>query len=161
MASRLLKLPVVLVAILCGCADFEQSNVLHNLYLIICKPSPEQQGTAQQNVQHYLASVQKGSQPAPKHRYIAVQTLNPTVKQKLIYVTKKTKAQMAAEANGEKLSANWVETEQLHCLMVFDTKSEEFVGTGCYVVGGLPAPGTLAQFESVTAEFVGTGITPF
>ena len=160
MASRFLKLPLVLVAILCGCADLEQSNVLHNLYLIICKPTPEQQSTAQQGVQHYLASVQKGRQPAPKHRYIAVQTLNPTVKQKLTYVTKKTKARMAAEANGEKLPATWVETEELHCLMVFDTKSEQFVGSGCYVVGSLPAPGTLAEFESVTAEFVGTGINP-
>jgi hypothetical protein len=160
MGSRLLKVPVALMAILCGCADFEQSNVLHNLYLIICKPSPEQQWTAQQNVQHYLASVQRTGRPAPKRRYIAIQTLNPTVKQKLTYVFKKTKAQMAANANGEKLPATWVETEQLHCLMVFDTESKQFVGSGCYVVGPLPPPGTLAQFESVTAEFVGTGITP-
>jgi hypothetical protein len=158
MGSRLLKVPVLLAAILCGCTDLEQSNVLHNLYLIICKPTPEQKDTAQQGVQHYLASVQQGHQPAAKHRYIAVQTLNPTVKQKLTYVTKKTKAQMAAEASGEKLPSSWVETEELHCLMVFDTKSEQFVGTGCYVVGSLPAPGTLAQFESVTAEFVGTGV---
>jgi hypothetical protein len=78
----------------------------------------------------------------------------------LTYVFKKTKAQMAANANGEKLPATWVETEQLHCLMVFDTESKQFVGSGCYVVGPLPPPGTLAQFESVTAEFVGTGITP-
>jgi hypothetical protein len=159
MGSRFLKIPLVLAAILCGCADLEQSGVLHNLYLIICKPTPEQQGTAQNQVQHYLAAVQKGSQPAPKHRYIAVQTLDPTLKQKLVYVTKKTKAQMAAEKNGERLPESWVGTEQLHCLMVFDTKSEQFVGTGCYVVGSLPAPGTLAQFESVTAEFVGSGIT--
>ena len=135
MGSRLVKVPVALVAILCGCANYEQSNVLHSLYLIICKPTPEQQGTAQQQVQHYLASVQNGRQPAPKRRYIAVQTLNPTVKQKLAYVTKKTKAQMAAEKNGEKLPATWVETDELHCLMVFDTKSEQFVGSGCYVVG--------------------------
>lgn len=160
MGSRLLKIPLLaLMAILCGCANFEQSDVLHNLYLIICKPTPEQHGTAQQGVQHYLASVQRGGQPAPKRRYIAIQTLNPTVKQKLTYVTKKTKAQMAAAANGEKLPATWVETEQLHCLMVFDTASKQFVGSGCYVVGALPAPGTLAQFESVTAEFVGAGIT--
>ena len=157
MGSRILKFPVVLVAILCGCSNLEQSNVLHNLYLIICKPSPEQQGTAQQRVQHYLSSVKEGHQPAPKHRYIAIQTLNPTVKQKLIYVTKKTKAKMAAEANKETLPASWVETEQLRCLMVYDTESAEFVGSGCYVVGSLPAPGTLAKFESVTAEFVGEG----
>ena len=161
MGSRLLKVPVALVATLCGCSNFEQSNVLRNLYLIICKPTPEQQGTAQQRVEHYLASVQRGRRPAPKHRYIAIQTLDPTVKQKLTYVTKKTKARMAAEANGEKLPADWVETEKLHCLMVFDTDSKQFVGSGCYVVGSLPAPGTLAQFESVTAEFVGTGVTSF
>jgi hypothetical protein len=159
MGSRLPKVALALATILCGCADFEQSGVVHNLYLIICKPTPEQQGTAQQRVQHYLASVQRGRQPAAKRRYVAIQTLNPTVKQKLTYVTKKTKAGMAAEANGEKLPATWVETEQLHCLMVFDTQSKEFVGSGCYVVGALPAPGTVAQFESVTAEVVGEGIT--
>jgi len=159
MVSRLLIVPVVLVAVLCGCTNLEQPGVLHNLYLIICKPTPEQQGTAQKRVQDYLTSVQSGRQPAPKHRYIAIQTLDPTVKQKLTYVTKKTKAQMAAEANGEKLPAAWVETEKLHCLMVFDTESKQSVGTGCYVVGSLPAPGTLGQFESVTAELVGEGNT--
>jgi hypothetical protein len=159
MASRLLIIPVALAAILCGCTNFPQSGVLHNLYLIICKPTPEQQATAQQRVQQYLAAAQKGRQPAPKHRYIAVQTLDPSLKQKLVYVTKKTKAQMAAEASGEKLAPKWVETEQLHCLMVYDTESKQSVGTGCYVVGSLPAPGTLGQFESVTAEFVGAGIT--
>ena len=157
MGSRLLKFPIALMAILCGCSNLDQSNVLHNLYLIICKPTPEQQGTAQQRVQQYLGSVKAGHQPAPKHRYIAVKTLNPTVKQKLIYVTKKTKAKMAAEANKENLPETWVETDQLRCLMVYDTQSAEFVGSGCYVVGSLPAPGTLAQFESVTAEFVGEG----
>ena len=68
--------------------------------------------------------MQRGGQPAPKRRYIAIQTLNPTVKQKLTYVTKKTKAQMAAAADGEKLPATWVETEQLHCLMVCFAKDQ-------------------------------------
>jgi hypothetical protein len=72
----------------------------------------------------------------------------------------KNKSPDDSQCEWEKLPATWVETEQLHCLMVFDTESKQFVGSGCYVVGPLPPPGTLAQFESVTAEFVGTGITP-
>ena len=47
-------------------------------------------------------------------------------------------SRMAAEANREKLPPTWVETEQLHCLMVFDTESKQFVGSGCYVVGPCP-----------------------
>jgi len=57
------------------------------------------------------------------------------------------------------LAPKWVEPNEIHCLMVFDTQSKEFVGSGCYVVAALPGTGQLAQFEAVTAEFVGgTGV---
>jgi hypothetical protein len=139
-----------------GCSSIRQANVLHNLYLIICKPTPEQQAVAQTNVQKALSPSKKAGRPIPKSRYIAVQTLDPVVKQKLTYVSKKTKAAIEAEQNGQKLPASWVDTDQLRCLMVFDTQSKEFVGTGCYVVGSLPDDGQLVEFESVTAEFVST-----
>jgi hypothetical protein len=138
---------------LAGCAGI--SETAHKLYLIICKPSTEQLATAQTQVEHYLTSVERGNRAAAKHRYIAVKTLNPTTKQRLVYVTKKTNAQIEAEKNGEKLSSTWVETPQLKCLMVFDTDAKQFVGAGCYVLGSLPTPGQVAQFESVVAEYVG------
>src|SRR5262249_54034575 len=49
----------------------------------------------------------------------------------------------------------WLEPDRIHCLMVFDTQSKEFVGSGCYVASALPGTGQLVQFESVTAEFCG------
>jgi Tn3 transposase DDE domain-containing protein len=53
----------------------------------------------------------------------------------------------------------WVEPTKIHCLMVFDTQSNQFVGSGCYVVAALPAAEQLVKLETVTAEFVGgTGV---
>jgi hypothetical protein len=154
MSSRILATPILLASTMIGCGSIRQSNVLHNLYLIICKPTPEQQAVAQRNVQKVLSPPKKAIRPVPESRYIAVQTLNPVVKQKLTYVSKKTKAALEAEKNGQKLPASWVDTDQLRCLMVFDTQSKQFVGSGCYVVANLPNDGQLVEFESVTAEFV-------
>lgn len=156
MSSRIFAVAIGFALTTWGCSSIQQSNVLHNLYLIICKPTPEQQAVAQTNVQKVLSPSKKARRPIPKSRYIAVQTLDPVVKQKLTYVSKKTKAAIEAEQNGQKLPASWVDTDQLRCLMVFDTQSKEFVGTGCYVVGSLPDDGQLVEFESVTAEFVST-----
>jgi len=156
MTRQSFAIRIIFVTLLSGCSLLEQSNVLHNLYLIICKPTPEQQAVAQQNVQRFFSSSKKSGRPPLKSRYIAVQTLNPVVKQKLAYVSKKTKTRIEAEKNGQKLPASWVDTDQLRCLMVFDTQSKQFVGSGCYVVGVLPNDGQLVQFESVTAEFVST-----
>jgi hypothetical protein len=142
---------------LAGCAGMGESNVFQKLYLIICKPSPDQQVTAQKQVQHYLAGVQSGKRRAATHRYIAVRTSNPTTKQRLVYVTKRVNAEAAAQKKGEALSPAWVNPPELKCLMVFDTQFHQFVGTGCYVVGTLPSEGQVTQFESVSAEYVGTG----
>jgi hypothetical protein len=144
---------VLAVLFLAGCETVNEAA--YKLYLIICKPTPEQQSTAQAQAERYLTSVQSGKRPPAKHRYIALKTLNPSTKQRLIYVTKKTNAQIEKEKEGGKLSPAWVETPQLRCVMVFDTEVKQFVGTGCYVVGSLPSPGQVAQFESVVAEYVG------
>jgi hypothetical protein len=49
----------------------------------------------------------------------------------------------------------WVEPDQLRCMMVFDTQSKQFVGSGCYVVNSNPPDGKTAKFDTFTAEFVG------
>jgi hypothetical protein len=157
MSIRTFAVSMILATYLCGCSNIQQANVLRNLYLIICKPTPEQQAVAQKHVEKYFSPSKEANCPAPTSRYIAVQTLNPTVKQKLAYVSKKTKTGIEAEKNGQKLPASWVDTDQLRCLMVFDTQSKQFVGSGCYVVGALPPVGQLIEFESVTAEFVSAG----
>ena len=119
-------------------------------------PTPEQKAAAQKQVQLYLAAVKKGRKHAASHRYIAVQTLHPTKKQLQDYVNKRAAVKSAA-ANGEtQLSNRWVEPDRLRCMMVFDTQSRQFVGSGCYVVASTPPAGTTARFETFTAEFVGS-----
>ena len=118
-------------------------------------PTPEQKTTAQKRVQDYFTAVRKGKRRAA-NRYIAVETLKPTKKQLEDYVKKREGAKSAARASGNQLSNRWVESGQLRCVMVFDTRSNQFAGSGCYVIGGLPPAGTVAKFETVSAEYVGT-----
>jgi len=117
-------------------------------------PTPEQEATAKKRVKDYLVAVQKGRRRAATHRYIAVETLRPTKKQLADYVKKRAEAK--STAGGTQLSSRWVEPGQLRCMMVFDTQSKQFVGSGCYVIGSLPPVGTVAKFETVSAEYVGT-----
>ena len=49
---------------------------------------------------------------------------------------------------------------QGHWLMVFDTQTEQFVGSAMYAVESLPAAGTLMTFDTMSAEFVGEGYQP-
>ena len=116
-------------------------------------PTPEQKATAQKRVKDYLVAVKKGRRHAAKHRYIAVETLRPTKTQLADYEKKREQAKSAA---GTQLSSRWVEPSKLRCMMVFDTQSNQFVGSGCYVVGTVPPVGTVAKFETVSAEYVGT-----
>jgi hypothetical protein len=104
-------------------------------------PTPPQQAAAKQQLQAYLQGVKKNRQPAATHRYVSVETLRPTKKQ-------------LNDLRG-KQPARPIESAQLHCLMVFDTQTKESVGSGCYIVTGEPLTGQVAQFESVSAEFVG------
>ena len=105
-------------------------------------PTPEQQATAKQQVENYLAAVKRGRKHAATQRYISVETLRPTKKQLEDYSQKRRLPRTA-------------EPSQLRCLMVFDTLTRQFVGSGCYVVPSEPSIGEVAKFETVSAEFVG------
>jgi hypothetical protein len=118
-------------------------------------PTPEQRAAAEKKVQAYFAAVEKGRRRPASHRYVAVQTLRPTKKQLQDYVNKRAAARSAAANGGTQLSDRWVEPAQLRCMMVFDTQSKQFVGSGCYVVASMPPVGTASKFETFTAEFVG------
>lgn len=118
-----------------------------NGYTYTYTPSAEQQSTAQKRVNDYLVAVRKGRRRAPTHRYIALETLRPTKTQREAYLKKRAEAK-------DQLP---VDPAQLRCVMVFDTQTKQFVGSGCYIVGSLPAAGGIAKFESVSAEFVGPG----
>jgi hypothetical protein len=114
-------------------------------------PTPEQAETARKRVKEYLVAVQEGRRRAATHRYIAVETLRPTKTQLADYQKKRANAKAA----GTQLSSRWVEPGQLRCMMVFDTQSKQFVGSGCYVIGSLPSIGTVAKFDTFSAEYVG------
>jgi len=107
-------------------------------------PTPEQEAYAEQQVKKYLAAVKRHQRRPATHRYISVETLRPTKKQLADY-TERLRQPLAAAPS------------QLRCLMVFDTQTEQFVGTGCYVVASEPTVGEVERFETASAEFVGQG----
>ena len=118
-------------------------------------PTPAQATVAQTQVKDYLVAVRKRRRPAATHRYIAVATLNPTKTQLEDYAKKEAAAKSAVAAGEAQMSNRWVSQSQLRCLMVFDSQSKQFVGSGCYVVGNLPPAGTVAKFDTFSAEYVG------
>jgi hypothetical protein len=120
------------------------------------KPTPDQVAAANKRVQDYFVAVRKGRRQPAKHRYIAVKTLNPTKKQLEDYEKKRANAQSAAASGGGQMSNRWVASDKLRCVMLFDTQSKQFVGSGCYVIAGTPPSGTVAQFDTYSAQFVGT-----
>jgi hypothetical protein len=107
-------------------------------------PTPEQQARAKEQVESYLLGVNQRRHHAAAHRYISVETLRPTKRQVEDFVRKQPPTRR-------------MEPEKLRCLMVFDTQTREFVGSGCYVVTTAPRTGEVTQFEAVSAEFVGHG----
>ena len=105
-------------------------------------PTSEQRAGAKLEAESYLLAVHTRHKHAPTRRYISVETLRPT-NQQLNDYTRKLPA------------ARHVDPAKLHCLMVFDTQTKEFVGSHCYIVGSAPSAGEVAQFEGISAEFVG------
>jgi hypothetical protein len=142
------------LSLLAGCATGPSWSIgARNIVLIICKISPEQQKVAEANILTYQT---RKHQPT-KSRYVAVDTLRPNKKQTETYVKKVAKEKQKADWNKEKLSDRWVEPAKLRCVMVFDTVSKQFVGSGCYVVGVSLEPGEIDTFETHSAEYIGSG----
>jgi hypothetical protein len=119
-------------------------------------PTPDQVVAAKKQVQSYFVAVRKGLRQSVKHRYIAVQTLNPTKKQLEDYEKKRADAQSSAASGEGQMSNRWVASDKLRCVMLFDTQSKQFVGSGCYVIAATPPSGTVAKFDTYSAQFVGT-----
>jgi hypothetical protein len=117
-------------------------------------PTPEQLAVAQRQVEVYLSAVKKHRKHPAKHRYISVETLRPTKKQLEDYTKKRSEGKFATAPGGNP-SSGPVNNSQLRCLMVYDTQTKQFVGSGCYVVANEPAVGDVAIFQTVSAEFVG------
>src|ERR1700683_3328133 len=141
-----------------ACATFETGAP--DSALIKCPVSPAQASTAQAHVRRYLVAVASGHRPAPRNRYVAVTTLSPNEKQTAAYVKKRKAAAADAASKNEALPAKWTEPSKLKCVMIFDTQRKYSVGKVCYVVTSQPPIGELARFDTMSAEFVGTGEEP-
>jgi hypothetical protein len=123
----------------------------HNLGNFSYAPSAKQRAVAQRRVHLYFVAVHEGLRPAATHRYIAVETLRPTKEWLEANLNKRAAARMAPP------SARMAELARLHWFMVFDTQTQQFVGSRMYAVDSLPAVGQLMTFETMSAEFVGQG----
>jgi hypothetical protein len=160
MTRRLFTISFAFVTLLLsGCETLLDYGSIHEAYLGIYKINPQQQRAAQMQVRRYSGAVKRGKRAPAKSRYIAVQTLDPDPSQREHYAKQRESQRKIDEAQGRALAPEWVEPTKIHCLMVFDTQSKQFVGSGCYVVAALPAAEQLVKLETVTAEFVGgTGV---
>jgi hypothetical protein len=105
-------------------------------------PTSEQRARAKLEAERYLLAVHTRQKQGATHRYISVETLRPTNRQ-------------VDDYNKKLPAARHVDPTKLHCLMVFDTQTKEFVGSNCYVVDSAPSTGELGQFAGISAEFVG------
>ena len=131
-------------------SDYSGSGT-HNFGNPSYAPSAKQRAMAQKRVHSFFVAVREGRRPAATHRYIAVETLRPTREWLEANLNRRVAARMAQP------SARMAELERLHWLMVFDTQTQQFVGSGMYAVERLPTVGPLMTFDTMSAEFVGQG----
>ena len=143
-----------LVLLAGGCSSFYGPHGFGQLVLVVCKVAPVQKVDAQQRAARYFTKVAHHQKPRPRGRYIALQTLDPTPKQKDKYLKDRATAQQKASSEGKPLGSEWVDPSQLHCIMVFDVVTHEAVGGSCYVVGTIPKAGDVNTYETFPAEFV-------
>jgi hypothetical protein len=118
-------------------------------------PTPEQLAAAREQVKDYLVAVKKHRKHASTHRYISVETLRPTKKQLEDYREKGSEGRFATGPQGTAPSTHSNDSSKLRCLMVYDTQTKQFVGSGCYLVASEPPVGNVSIFQTVSAEFVG------
>ena len=118
-------------------------------------PTSEQVAAAQEQVKDYFVAVKKHRKHASTHRYISVETLRPTKRQLDDYRKKGSEGRFATGPQGTGSSTHSDDPSKLRCLMVYDTQTKQFVGSGCYLVASEPAVGEVSIFQTVSAEFVG------
>jgi len=118
-------------------------------------PTAEQIATAQEQVQNYLLAVSKHRRHTATHRYISVETLRPTKKQFEDYSKKRSERKFATGPQGSESSINAEDPSETRCLMVYNTQTKQFVGSGCYLVSNEPPVGDVSVFQTISVEFVG------
>jgi hypothetical protein len=120
-------------------------------------PTAEQLAAAQEQVEDYLLAAKKHRkhEHVTGRRYISVETLRPTKKQLEDYTKRWSGKKFPIEPQGTAPSRHPGDPSKLRCLMVYDTQTKQFVGSGCYLVNNEPSVGDVMMFQTVSAEFVG------
>lgn len=139
------------------------------------RATPQQKRIARERGLRYskrMAARKKKS----KKRYVAVRTLDPS-REQLAQIHRRSGAGAGASsgyvkarpvATGRRASAQRASyqqpavtdataPEQWRCVMIWDTWSNQVVGNDCYAMTELPAVGSVVQFDTYAAEYVGTG----
>jgi hypothetical protein len=95
-----------------------------------------------------LSPEQKKELSASGSRYLAVRTDDPTPAQW-------TKIRNDMRKPASKYQAGAAAPSKVYCVMIWDTQTQQIVGTDCYAVLSLPAVGGVARFDAYTAQYVG------
>ena len=82
-------------------------------------------------------------------RYLAVRTADPTA-------TQRAEIRKEMQKPGSIYAGPKKAPSKIYCVMIWDTQSGEVVGTDCHAVANLPTPGTVARFDTYTAQYVGS-----
>jgi len=117
----------------------------------IYRATPVQIKVADMRASAYYAKIAPAEGAKEKYqgpRYLAVRTLDPSPEQW-------TQVQADMKKPGSRYGAPTSTPGQVHCVMVWDTQTQQVVGTDCYAVIKLPAAGTTTRFDTYTAEYIG------
>jgi hypothetical protein len=149
-----------LASLLSGCLTTKElvtkvnsftAGIFNNLSVGAYKATPQQIHIADQRATtsfNRFSAKQKKTFKESGTRYLAVRTADPTPAQQ-------TEIRKNMQKPGSLYSAPKAASSKVYCVMIWDTQTREVVGTDCYAVLSLPTPGTVAHFDTYTAQYVG------
>lgn len=149
-----------LASLLSGCLTTQElvtkvnsftAGIFNNLSVGSYKATPQQIHLADQRATTSFSRFspqQKKTFKESGTRYLAVRTADPTPAQR-------TEIRKNMEKPGSLYSGKKAAPSKVYCVMIWDTQTREVVGTDCYAVISLPTPGTVAHFDTYTAQYVG------
>lgn len=150
-----------LVCLLSGCLTTENlltkasnlvAGVFNNFSLGAYKATEQQIRVAYQRASGFYNRLSPQERQTFKEsgtRYLAVRTSDPTPAQQ-------TEIRKNMQKSKSRYASPTKAPGKIYCVMIWDTQSQEIVGTNCYAVLNLPAPDTVAHFDTYTAQYVGS-----
>ena len=159
--SPRLGIALCLASLLSGCLTSQQlltkvnnlaAGIFNNLSLGAYRATPQQIRLADQRATatyNRFAPQEKKTFKESGTRYLAVRTADPTP-------TQRAEIRKEMQKPGSIYAGPKKAPSKIYCVMIWDTQSGEVVGTDCYAVASLPTPGTVARFDTYTAQYVGS-----